>query len=349
MKQHEREFFISLIRCGKVFINHNNLRLVIKPLTLDQVFESCEVYNTSYNQGYIDGIMTEEEMNDWMVINELWDRRDDELTEKIKKDIEQFKVEIYNARNNTPLREGIRSYLRAAESKLGSHLQRKNQYFQNTTEGYASIEKLSWCIRNSTYCNDKLYDFNEISLQYVVDEWQSSFLTDKQSRELARNEPWKSLWIVRENANTKLFNISDNCELTHNQKNLIIWSQMYDNIQESLDCPSKDVIEDDDMLDGWFIIQGKKREKERAEQELDKNIDSNKIKNSSEVFVIADNDADANKINNLNDSHAAIIKRQREALIRKKGSVTQDQFADEKLKMITAANQKFASNFKGGQ
>ena len=38
-------------------------------------------------------------------------------------------------------------------------------------------------------------------------------------------------------------------ELTYNQKNLMIWSQMYDNIQETLDCPSKEVIEDDDILD----------------------------------------------------------------------------------------------------
>ena len=44
-------------------------------------------------------------------------------------------------------------------------------------------------------------------------------------------------------------------------KNIVMWSQLYDNVQESMDAPTKDVIKDDDLLDGWLIVQGKKREK----------------------------------------------------------------------------------------
>jgi hypothetical protein len=333
MKQHEREFFISLIRSGKVFINDHDggINLVIKPLTIDQSVEACQVYNNAYHQGYVDGMMNEEEMNLWMQENGLWTTEDDEKVEGFKKDLERLKVEIYNARNNTQLKDRIRLYLRAGESQLALHLSKKHTYYQNTREGIAAAEKVAWIVKNSTYKDDKLYDFNELSLTYVVEEWQNSFLGDTKSRELARTEPWKSLWVVRENTKIKLFNNPEDTELTHNQKNLIIWSQMYDNIQESLECPSKDVIEDDDMLDGWFIIQAKKREQEKAEQDLNNNTKNDKIKNASEVFVMTSDKKDADKVNSMNNIHAENIKRQRLAMIQKRGAVNQHDFADERL------------------
>ena len=43
-----------------------------------------------------------------------------------------------------------------------------------------------------------------------------------------------------------------------------------------MDCPTDDVIKDDDLLDGWFVIQAKKREKDRLEKEFEeKNKNTN--------------------------------------------------------------------------
>ena len=39
---------------------------------------------------------------------------------------------------------------------------------------------------------------------------------------------------------------------------IVIWSKMYDNVQESIDAPIQSVMEDDDALDGWFIVQNRK-------------------------------------------------------------------------------------------
>lgn len=333
MKQHEREFFIALIRSSKVFVTYKDIHLIVKPLTFDQSVQACEIYNTVYEQGYIDGMMDEDDLISWMRHNDLWTEEDDKKIEGFKKDLEKLKIEIYNARNNTSLKNKIRLYLRAGESQLTAHLSKKHIYYQNTREGIASSEKLAWMIKNSTYLNNELYNFNEVSLNYVVDEWQSSFLSDEQIRELARNEPWKSLWIVRENSKSKLFNTSDDSDLTYNQKNLIVWSQMYDNIQESLDCPNKDVIEDDDMLDGWFIIQSKKREQEKAEKELEHNTKNEKIKNASEVFVMAGhNDGDVDRINSMNNVHAQHVKKQREHMLEANGLVHQENLPDERLR-----------------
>lgn len=329
MKHHEREFFVSMIRSGKVFINHRNIDLEVRPLTIDQSFKSCQVYQRAYDNALSEEMMTEEDVNQWMLENELWTPHDDKREEGLKKDIERLKVEIYNARKDKNMVNSIRKYLRAGESQLSSHLNKKYMYHQNTCEGIASTERLMWIIKNTTYIGDKVYDFEDISLQYVIDEWQSHFLSEKHSRDLARNDPWRSLWVVRENSGSPLFCNPSNTELTYNQKNLLVWSQMYDNIQESLECPDKEVIEDDDMLDGWFIIQNQKREKERAEKDFDNQTKSEKIKNSSEVFIVSNKDR-ASKINEMNDPMGKMIKKQRQLAIEKQGTVQEQHLPDQK-------------------
>ena len=194
-----------------------------------------------------------------------------------------------------------------------------------------------------------ILNINKLSVEYVMSCFQDELCSDTELRELARNEPWKSLWVMREAANAPLFpNHVGDLELTNNQKGLIIWSQTYDNIQESLDCPSKDVIEDDDMLDGWFIVQGQKRDKEKSEQEFENSTQNEKIKNSPEVFIFANTERDKDRIDNMNDVGGRVVKAQREALMkRSSGSTAQNEFQDEKIKFNQMSNQQFKGKFGG--
>lgn len=351
MKHHEREFFISMIRSGKIHIEYNNLTLTIKPLSIDQNFEASIIYNNAYKQAMVDGIMSEDEVNDWMLNNGLWTDVDDKKSEGYKQDLEKLKIEIYNNRNDKKLRERIRLYIRAGEKQYANHLKEKNAFYQNTREAYALSEKVSWIIRNTTYLNNKIYDFKNVSLSYVIDEWQSSILSESIIRELAREEPWKSLWSIRQNSGVKLFSISDFEEITTNQKHLVIWSQIYDNIQESLECPNDDVIKDDDLLDGWFLVQSKKREKEKLEREFETQNKNEKIKNSEEVYVMAQpHDQDnISRINALNDQYAQSIKQQRLSVIKQKDVAKQHDFLDEKRKMQIQVTNAMRENLKGGR
>ena len=339
MKHHEREFLVSMIRCGKVFIISNNTNLEVRPPTLEQSFQSCLIYKEAYEKAYSEEIMTEEDMNFWMTENELWTPNDDKKEEGIKKDIERLKVEIYNSRSDEQLSKKIRVYIRAAETQLSLHIHKKHIYYQNTCEGVASSEKLAWIIKHTTFKDNKLYQFEDLSLQYVVDEWQNNFVSDSKCRELARTDPWKSLWIIKDNY-INLFANPPNTELTYNQKSLLVWSKMYDNIQESLDCPDKNVIEDDDMLDGWFILQSKKREKERLERELDGDIKNDKIKNASEVYMITKDQNKMKQIDTLNGPVGNMIKNQRNKFIQSKGSVLEQELPDQKQNIQMMATKK---------
>lgn len=349
MKHHERELFIYTIRTGKIYIQYDDLELIIVPPTFEQMLRSSQVYQKAYDQAYSEEIMTEDETLVWMQEKGLWDYEDDEKVKGLEKDLDRLKVEIYNARNNDQLKERIRLYLRAGEKQLNEKLSEKNQYFLNTCEGVASNEKTIHLIKNTTYLNRELYNFDDISIMHVLMEWQKSILPEKQCRELARTEPWKSLWTIRKNAKVDLFENGKNTDLTYNQKNLVIWSQMYDGIQESLDCPSNDVINDDDMLDGWFIVQSKKRDKEKAEREFEDGVKSDKIKNASEVFMVANSKKDKDRIEGMNSVHGQTIKKQRSSLINRKGSVGQHEFMDEQLRLQTQSTQMYKGRFKGGR
>lgn len=345
MKHHDREYFISRIRCGYYTIKENGIILKIYTPTTEDEYEINEVYRDAYEKAMYDDFKTENEMTEWMLEKELWTKEDDDKIEGLKKDLERLKVEIFNARNNETLREKIRMYIRAGEKQLIKQGEKKSAFHMNTCEGIALLEKSIAFLKRCTFLNGQLYDFESIQIDEVLSKYYSMILSDSQIRDLSRNEPWRSIWVLNETNSFHLFNNS-NRNLSIDQRNLLIWSKMYDNVQESLDCPSEDVIEDDDMLDGWFIVQRKKREKERAESEMENTIKNDKIKNSSEIYMVAQTQKDAERINNMNDITGKVVKQQRFNVIKSKGETAQIDFQDERLKLSQQSNTMFKDKFR---
>lgn len=345
MKQYEREYFVSRIRIGYYPVKINGVTLKVYPPTNVDEFEANHVYNESYYQAIEDEIKTEEETLEWMLERGLWSEEEDNKIEKIKKDIESLKVEVFNSRNNTDKITRNRRLLRNAENQLLELHNKKNVFFSNTCESIAMLEKSFALLKRCTFLGKELYDFEDSNIEYVLSQYYSMILPESKIRYLARNEPWRSIWILNE---SKLFNLFDDNgrELSVDQRNIITWSKMYDNVQESLECPSDDVVNDDDMLDGWFIIQRRKREQEKIDSELNNSLTNEKVKNSSEVFLMAGNKKDADKINSMNDVNAKMIKKQRENVIKQKGSASQLDFQDTKLDLFNKSNQMFKDNFR---
>lgn len=345
MKQHEREYFISKLRSGIYTVKDGALTLKIYQPTIEQELELNEIYNEAYERAAEDDFMTEEQMLEWMREKELWTQKDDEKIEGLKKDVERLKVEIYNAKNNEELKEHIRLYIRAGEKQYTQVALKKGSFYENTCEGIASAEKSFAFIRMCTFLGKEPYKFDSISCDLVWTLYYNQILNETAVRELARNEPWRTIWAMNSSNAYNLFYNRER-ELSIDQKSLLIWSRTYDNIYESIDCPNEDVIDDDDMLDGWFIVQRKKREKQRAESEMDNSIQSEKIKNSSEIFVMANSKKDADRIESMNDVGSKIIKQQRNNLIRQKGTVGQGEFQDEKIKIVGQSQQMFKDKFR---
>ena len=344
MKQHEREYFISRVRSGFYIVKYNESRLKILTPTIEDDFEINQAFMDSYESSVERGLKTEDEMLEWMIERGLWEDKDEERIKGLEKDIEKLKLEIFQASNDDKLKNHIRRYIRAGEKQLSEMHNKKSKYFLNTCEGVANISKIHKMLKLCTYNGSDLCDFDLFPIDLISNYYFSMVLNERKIRELARTDPWRGIWSMNDSNSYNLF-LNRERQLSIDQRNLLVWSRMYDNVQESLDCPSDDIIEDDDMLDGWFIHQRKKREQEKAEAEIEGTMNE-KVANSSEIYVVAKSEKDHERINSMNNPHAQMVKKQRMATIKAKGKASQLDFQDEKLKIRAAQTQQFKEKFR---
>lgn len=345
MKQHEREYFISRIRSGVYYIQSEGKNICIKPPTLEDEFFINEKFKQEYEKCLEEGLKTEDEIVDWMISKELWTHQDDEREEGLKKDIERLKREIYNNRHRSNLREQIRKGIRAGEKQLSQMIDKKSKYFSNSCEGIANLAKISEFFRRCAFEDGVICDFDELRLELISNTYYRLLLSESDVRELARNEPWRSIWVLRDSNSYNLFKNEDR-QLSPDQKSLLVWSRMYDNVYESSESPSEEVIKDDDLLDGWFAVQAQEKRDQAMQSEVDDKLSNPKIANSSEVFLMADNRQDAQKINELNSHHAKVLKKQRFNQIKSQGTVNQDQLRDQRIEIGNQSNQQFKDKFR---
>jgi hypothetical protein len=162
----------------------------------------------------------------------------------------------------------------------------------------------------------------------------SNLISIEDYKNVARSEQWKAVWNSNKN---NLFNKSA-YDLSDEQKTLISISNMYDRIYEHPECPGDDVINDDDILDGWMIYQRNKADKIKK-QNIAQEI-ANKHKNAKEIFIVADKE-DVNDIFDLNSSVSSSIIKQRRGLIRNsKEGVDEVNLPDVQMELLQKINKR---------
>jgi hypothetical protein len=116
---------------------------------------------------------------------------------------------------------------------------------------------------------------------------------------------------------------------------------LYDNIGESMDSPSDDVIEDDDAIDGWLIQERRKRDKESNKYKLDGFDD--KHSNADEVYIMASSQEETDEIYDLNDQHGRrkVKSREREVVAAGDDGIRHHNFNDMQVKKMSDAAAKF--------
>jgi len=344
MRQHEREFFVSRTRAGVYIINTPNLKLKVYTPTIEDEYEINEAYMEAFDRARNNDIMTQDEMLEYMISTGMWTDNDNKLEIDFKKDIEYLKTELFHSRTDSRRLQKTRTHIETAKTFLQDLMRKKYAYQENTCEGISAIAKSSEFIKRCTRINNELYDFEDISIGEILNLYYSMVLPESVSREIARNEPWRSLWILAQSNTFTLFHNKER-ELSIDQRNLLVWSKMYDNVQESHEAPAEDVIEDDDMLDGWFILQKQKRDKSRLHAEMEANSNS-KINQSGEVCIIARSKEDRERIESMNSTHSKVIKQQRINSAKQKGTIETGQFSDERIDMQSLSNEQFKGKFR---
>ena len=299
MRTDEEELLVQSIRAGTV--RHRNILIV--PATIDQLYRAAKTYKQAYDRSVKSGLMTEQGLEMWMIENTLLPKSFFASKKNIEDNIDSIKKDLYKNRFSSTSLKALRSNLKNARAKLDDLISPKRSMFHQTCEYFAQTQKIIYLLQNTTFKNKERY--HPRNIDFIINIWQSSILTETEVRYLARSSTWKSIWNNR-GFGFDLFKKRKNTDLTINQRNLLTWSKVYDNIQESIDCPSDEVIADDDMLDGWFLIQKDKREQEAKERDKEslvgpKGKNSNMAK-AGHVFLPQNRGYDISSLNTGNDS-----------------------------------------------
>ena len=344
MEFNQRDFLISRIRAGYIPVTINKKRILIYHPNAHLSLRGNEIYFEAYENATEQELLSDQDIYEILIAMDLWsEQKEEELNKIVPGHIEYWKMELYKNILKSNTQQTVRKYLNVAKEELVRLHNTRHSFDYLTCAGYASYVKGMFLIANCARYKNKKVNWNIVDLNKVMNLYHSSILSGDTIRILARSDPWTSIWSALK-INGKIF---DNVYLTTEQQSLIAWSSMYDKIYEAPDCPSDDIINDDDMLDGWLLIQRKKRETDRQKQQVDK-ITNSKISNADDIFIVAETPQDAAKIDLLNDSRGSKVKQQRLKEIESRGHVLEQQLSDIKKRRAMEVRQMYTQKVKGG-
>jgi len=324
---------------GRLRLRLGDLVLFINEPSLEILEESFEKYDEAYKKAYFSGVYIEQEILELLVENDLWSPIDEKRIKELTDDIENDKVEAFKEFLDKKKLRQIKFRIKQREQQIAEHTWKKNQLDHLSCVGLANFARRSWILSQTTTTEDgSIFNFDKLSLTHVLDIYASNTISNKDIRRIARTDPWRSMWHASKKRALPFG--SDSVRMNKDQLNLTSYSSMYDNVYESPDAPSDKIVEDDVCLDGWFIMQRRKREKEKKEQQVNDMLGDGKVANSQEVFLMANSQDKAKEILDLNDPLSRSIIEQRNAAIdNTEGNMHFKELPDMKQeRMISAVN-----------
>ena len=323
------DYFIILI---------NNKKYIIRRPTSDILYRAQLVY---------ENILSKHKFNDWMGENECinhlvnigkWTLAGDQKMGEIEKFIEDQKVLLYQSAIQADKVRPIRKQLLQAKQFLNKLHEVKYSLHSFTLRGFAQFAQQQYILGKTIYQEEQwLTDMSLKLLDQIKIKMCDFIVSSAEFRELARTDPWRSYWGMTDNPFS-----SHVVDLDHDKRTLMTYSKMYDNIYENPDCPSEQVINDDDMLDGWMIVQRRERQEKKQEKQSDNVVGnlSAKYQNSNEIFLPAQSKEQIGQVDKMNTVKSKMVRKQRQQMIDKQGRVGVGKLPDEVMALQSKSNEE---------
>jgi hypothetical protein len=344
MEFYKREFFISRIQAGYVKLKINDCIIHLCYPTQSIAYDIQCILMDMRESIDSDVLFTDDEV--WKLLTQYhdWTVEDQHnLDVVLPENLDKLKIGLYEAQFQSRRQHIIRKYIQATNDELDRLYNIRHIYDHATLEGYLTYLKQQCLVeRCAKYSDGSSIDWSNLDINVVLTKYYRNLLSTNVMRELARTTPWVNMWPALK-LNSSIFGVTF---LSFEQYSLISWSLFYDSVRESMDCPSQEVIDDDDMLDGWAILQHRKHNLERKKHQA-KNKFGSKIENSDEIFVMADTIDDAKNVVLLNDPSSMAIRKNRIKQIQGGGIVREQDLADVKRDRMMQLNKAYAANMKG--
>lgn len=344
MEQWERDYFTQQIVSGVVLCEIKGKIYSYQNPPVEHKSFAQKVYKDVYEECVKDGIWDEDVLMSFIIGTGQWSSAEEEKLNKLVEDVPKLKIRLFELHLKSTEKRAVRAALDDTRKMIDELYVKRHALDYLTCHGIASSAKLRYLTGASIYYKGKPYwkDFSgwrksDYLLDAIINTVNHSRLTEGQLRELARSDPWKTYWSTAKFSGRGVFDKAS-IDLTEYQKNIILYAQMYDNIAESPECPSEDIIEDDDALDGWILTQRGKRGEDTNRNDILSGIRNEKIRNAEEVFVMVNSAEDAKKVYEANDIAGKVALAQRMKQIKREGVVNEKDLNETRMRVIMQAN-----------
>jgi hypothetical protein len=330
MNTQERSSLVYRIIQGKTQYNILGQDYVIYTPNLDILVASQSLYHKIINEYKYHPWIQERDCEKVLTYNGLWNPDMEGKLTQLGKSLEECKLEIFKAFFNLKTRLHYKNQLKSVQGQIDKIEEIKHSLDYLTPAGFAHILQSQFIVCNTVYTlnGDLLFpsferaNFSFVNLvQSIINEHT---LLPSDFKDIVRNEPWSSMWRA---GKSDIFP-NKGVLLSGEQRNIILFSQMFDSIREHPEAPHDSIIEDDDALDGWMIAQKREREAKRGDQ-ISKTAG---IPDSAqEVFLPASSKEDIQRIESLNTVESKAIKMRRTEVINKAGEISDSLLPDQQM------------------
>jgi hypothetical protein len=331
LTHNDKEILLYRILSGKTFFYFDNEKYSLLSPSVDIRYEAALLYDNIINEEKYYDWIREENAENIMIGLGLWNFETNKNLKNLEQKLDSLKVELFVNFMIPSKTKNIRSNIKNTKNSINKILVTKQNFLTNTLEGYANSIKHEYIICNTLYKNNKIVfdnkqNYRSFSLfNSLIQEIDKLMITTEQFKVLARDTYWRNYWNTSSKAD--LFS-EPSINLTDEQRALVNISKMYDNVYEHPECPSDPVIEDDDALEGWMILQKKKNEAAKKQNAFNNSSTSENMKKAGEVFMIANSKEDAESILDMNTQESRSILQEKLSYIDKVGTINDGELPD---------------------
>jgi hypothetical protein len=292
----------------------------------------------AYDDAIIDGIWTQEEAEQYLIEKGYWSEESAQEFNSIGEKIDQMKVDYFNHFYNSQTKKYIKKNIEKQMQRQQEFHAKRYVFYDKTCDYLKQYSFTSYLLQKNSFLIDGGLAHEKLSNQLIYSRYitTSNEIASK-IREISKSDKWKSKWYAIKD---KSFT---NDDLTEHQLSIVSWSNYYDNVYQSIDRPLEEVIKDDIALDGWSILENRKRKEEDKKRNAEKILPKN-LSNANEIFIPARNQREAEDIFNLNDGQGKARINSIKNDLQIHGSLTENQLSDTQRELYMTSMQMAKEN-----
>jgi hypothetical protein len=339
--------YLSRLITGKTYIPYKNRVYEIRTPTPHLKQMAAIYYDNLIRHYRFESLPQQEQFIKFCIRKKIIPDNYKTIIKENNKMLEDLKISLFRAGPKIKLAEKIRERIKKQRQGISKFLSVVNEIKLNSLEGFADHARRTYLFLSCVYDDEGHRAFSEkndedsLLYNHITYHYGKDFLEESEVRELIRSYEWRSVWGVKKHGIFK----NEMEDLSDEQKLAASYSDIYDFAFQHEKCPKEEYFDDDDFFDGWYLYQVNKIKSARDAGAANDSL-GNKDDKYSEIFVLAQDQEEADAIYSSNSQVSKkILKARGEVLRKSEGKSVRDiEFSDVKQDLRLQAMQKFKEN-----